>query len=158
MGNILVTGSQGQLGLELAKLEKEFLNYTFFLADKSLLNIVDFKAVENFVSENNISVIINCAAYTNVDKAEDEVELSNAINHLAVKNLAEIAKRHHIKLIHISTDYVFDGISQMPYLENDKTNPKNNYGLSKLKGEEALKFINPNNSIIIRTSWLYSEF
>ena len=148
MDNILITGSQGQLGLELAKLEKGFSNYTFFLADKSLLNIVDFKAVEECVSQNNITVIINCAAYTNVDKAEDEVELSNKINHLAVKNLAEIAKRHHIKLIHISTDYVFDGSSQVPYSENDKTNPKNSYGLSKLKGEKALKFVNPNNSII----------
>jgi dTDP-4-dehydrorhamnose reductase len=158
MDNILITGSKGQLGLELSKLIDNFSNYTFFLADKSVLNITDYKAVENYVSENKISVIINCAAYTNVDKAEEEPELADAINHLAVKNLAEIAKKHQIKLVHISTDYVFDGTSKTPYLENDKTNPKNRYGLTKLKGEEALKLINPDNSIILRTSWLYSEF
>jgi len=158
MDNILITGSKGQLGLELSKLKNDFSNYTFFLADKSSLNIADYKAVENYISENKISVIINCAAYTNVDKAEEEPELANAINHLAVKSLAEIAKKYEVKLIHISTDYVFDGTSKFPYLENDKTNPKNRYGITKLNGEKALKEINPNNSIILRTAWLYSEF
>ena len=158
MDNILITGSKGQLGLELSKFESNFSNYTFFLADKSSLNIADYKAVEDYVSENKISVIINCAAYTNVDNAEDEPELAGTINYLAVKNLAEIAKKYHVKLIHISTDYVFDGTSQIPYLEDDKTNPKNRYGLTKLKGEKALKVVNPNNSMILRTSWLYSEF
>jgi len=158
MDNILITGSKGQLGLELSKLKNDFSNYTFFLADKSSLNIADYKAVENYISENKISVIINCAAYTNVDKAEEEPELANTINHLAVKSLAEIAKKYEVKLIHISTDYVFDGTSKFPYLENDKTNPKNRYGITKLNGEKALKEINPNNSIILRTAWLYSEF
>lgn len=156
--NVLITGAKGQLGLELASLESKFPNFIFFFADKSLLNIANFKEVESYISKNKIDVIVNCAAYTNVDKAEDEPEMVNEVNHLAVKNLGEIAKKHHIKLIHISTDYVFDGNSSIPYAETDNTNPKNVYGISKLKGEKALLEINPKNSIIIRTSWLYSEF
>ncbi|WP_372795411.1 dTDP-4-dehydrorhamnose reductase [Lutibacter sp.] len=158
MSNILVTGSKGQLGLELVSLESDFQNYTFFFTDKSNLDITNFEAVSTFVSENNIAIIINCAAYTNVDKAEEEVVLADEINHLAVKNLAKTAKQHHLKLIHISTDYVFDGTSKVPYVETSKTNPQNRYGSSKLKGEQALLTINPDNSAIIRTSWLYSKF
>ncbi len=156
--NILITGANGQLGLEIAKLAPMFSVYTFFFTDKSTLNIVDFAKVEGYVSKKNIDVIVNCAAYTNVDKAEDEFEISDKVNHLAVKNLGKIAKKHHLKLIHISTDYVFDGNSSIPYKETDATNPKNAYGISKLKGENALLEINPENSAIIRTSWLYSEF
>ena len=158
MSNVLVTGSKGQLGLELASLESDFLNYTFFFTDKSLLNISNFEAVKNFVLKNEITVIINCAAYTNVDLAEDEADLANEINHVSVRNLAEIAKKHSVKLIHISTDYVFDGASKIPYLENSVTNPQNVYGVSKLKGENAMLVVNPANSIVIRTSWLYSKF
>lgn len=156
--NILITGANGQLGLEIAKLAPMFSVYTFFFTDKSTLNIVDFAKVEGYVSKKNIDVIVNCAAYTNVDKAEDEFEISDKVNHLAVKNLGKIAKKHHLKLIHISTDYVFDGNSSIPYKETDATNPKNAYGISKLKGENALLEINPENAAIIRTSWLYSEF
>jgi len=156
--NVLITGANGQLGLEIANLAPMFSAFTFFFTDKSTLNIVDFKEVERYVSKNKIDVIVNCAAYTNVDKAEDEFDLADKVNHLAVKNLGEIAKKHHLKLIHISTDYVFDGNSEIPYTETDVTNPQNAYGISKLKGEKALLEINPKNSVIIRTSWLFSEF
>jgi len=158
MNNLLITGSKGQLGLELASLKSDFLNYTFFFTDKSSLDITNFEAVSAFVIKNKISVIINCAAYTNVDKAEEEAVLANEINYLAVKNLAQIAKINNIKLIHISTDYVFDGTSKKPYLETSKTSPQNSYGISKLKGEKALLRVNPKNSVIIRTSWLYSNY
>ena len=120
--------------------------------------IRDSNAVKDFVESNNVNAIINCAAYTLVDRAESEPELANQINHLAVLNLATLAKAHNIKLIHISTDYVFDGKSQKPYKETDKTNPQSVYGRTKLDGELAMQKINPTNSIIIRTSWLYSKF
>ncbi len=158
MSNLLVTGSKGQLGLELESLENDFQNHTFFFTDKSNLDITNFEAVSTFISTNKITDIINCAAYTNVDKAEDEPVLANEINHLAVENLAKIAKEYCLKLIHISTDYVFDGTSKIPYVETSETNPQNNYGSSKLKGEQALLSVNPSNSAIIRTSWLYSNF
>ena len=158
MSNILVTGSKGQLGLELASLESNFQNHTFFFTDKSNLDITNFEVVSTFVSKNNIAIVINCAAYTNVDKAEEEPILAAEINHLAVKNLAKIATKQQLKLIHISTDYVFDGDSKIPYTETSETNPQNSYGSSKLKGEQALLSINPSNSVIIRTAWLYSNY
>ena len=158
MDNLLITGSKGQLGLELANLQSDFSNYTFFFTDKESLNISNFEIVSTFVLKNKITIIINCAAYTNVDSAEDEPDLANEINHLAVKNLAEIASKNSIKLIHISTDYVFDGTSENPYAEEAIPKPQNSYGTTKLKGEKALSKVNPNNSIIIRTSWLYSIF
>lgn len=158
MSNLLITGSNGQLGSELISLETRFSNFNFFLADIEELNIVNFSEVEEYIFTNKIDVIINCAAYTNVDLAEDDPENANEINYLAVKNLAEITKKFQLKLIHISTDYVFDGNSSVPYKENDKTNPQSVYGLTKLKGERALFEINPSNSMIIRTSWLYSIY
>jgi len=158
MTNILVTGANGQLGLTIASLKEKYADYNFFFAKKSALNIANAIQVENYILKNNIEVIINCAAYTQVDKAEDESNLANEINHLAVKNLAEVTKKYAVKLIHISTDYVFDGNKKIPYSEEDATNPQNSYGKSKLAGENALLNINPKNSIIIRTSWLYSEF
>jgi dTDP-4-dehydrorhamnose reductase len=158
MMNILVTGSKGQLGLELKNLIPKFPNLNLFCTDKFTLNILNFGESEQFVLKNKIEAIVNCAAYTDVNKAEEELELADEVNHLAVKNLGEIAKKHHIKLIHLSTDYVFDGNSSIPYAETANTNPQNAYGISKLKGEKALLEINPKNSIIIRTSWLYSEF
>ncbi|MDO9038426.1 MAG: dTDP-4-dehydrorhamnose reductase [Lutibacter sp.] len=158
MIKVLVTGANGQLGLELAVLEHKFPNLNLLFTDKNTLNIVDFEAMESYISKNKIDVIVNCAAYTQVDKAEDESKIADEVNHLAVKNLGLIAKKHHIKLIHISTDYVFDGNSEIPYKELDATNPQNAYGISKLNGEKALLKIDPKNSIIIRTSWLYSEF
>ena len=112
----------------------------------------------DFCTKNKINVIVNCAAYTAVDKAEKEPNQADAINHLAVKSLANIAKSQSIKLIHISTDYVFDGTAHKPYKESDSTNPQSVYGKTKLDGEQAMQAINPVNSIIIRTSWVYSEF
>lgn len=156
--NILITGSKGQLGLELENLGHQFPDLNLFCTDKFSLNILNLEEAEQYVLKNNIDVVVNCAAYTDVNKAEDEFEMADEVNHLAVRNLGLIAKKHHIKLIHISTDYVFDGNSEIPYKESDATNPQNAYGVSKLNGEKALLEINPKNSLIIRTSWLYSEF
>lgn len=158
MNNILITGGNGQLGSELREISPNYLEYNFFFTDKSDLDITDHKAVKAFVDINKINVIINCAAYTSVDKAESEPELSDAINNLAVANFAQIAKEKSIKLIHISTDYVFDGTNYKPYVETDVPNPQSVYGQTKLYGEIALQKINPSNSIIIRTSWVYSKF
>ncbi|OGS71002.1 MAG: dTDP-4-dehydrorhamnose reductase [Flavobacteria bacterium RIFCSPLOWO2_12_FULL_35_11] len=156
--NILITGSKGQLGLELENLGHQFPDLNLFCTDKFSLNILNLEEAEQYVLKNKIDVVVNCAAYTDVNKAEEEFKMADEVNHLAVRNLGLIAKRHNIKLIHISTDYVFDGNSSIPYKETDATNPQNAYGVSKLNGEKALLEINPKNSMIIRTSWLYSEF
>tara|TARA_B110000503_G_C7171005_1_gene424281 strand:+ start:200 stop:1069 length:870 start_codon:yes stop_codon:yes gene_type:complete len=158
MNNILVTGGNGQLGSELKEIAPNYQDYNFLFTDVSDLDITDHTAVREFVENNTITVIINCAAYTVVDKAESEPELADAINHLAVANFAQIAKDKNIKLIHISTDYVFDGTNHKPYVETDTPNPKSVYGQTKLDGEQAMQQINPANSIIIRTSWVYSKF
>jgi len=157
MLNILVTGANGQLGSEIEALSKNY-SYNFFFTDKEELDITNQMNINNFIEVNSIDIIVNCAAYTAVDKAETEVELADKINHKAVEYLAEIAKARSIKLIHISTDYVFDGTNFRPYVESDITNPNSIYGETKLRGEEALVKINPLNSLIIRTSWVYSSF
>jgi len=155
--NILVTGANGQVGSELRELSSNY-QYSFFFTDKETLDITNEEAIKNFITENSINVIINCAAYTAVDKAQSEQELSDKINHLAVKNLAMLSNEFRIKLIHISTDYVFDGTNFKPYNEDDVTNPQSVYGKTKLDGEKAMQEINPKNSIIIRTSWVYSYY
>lgn len=157
MSNILVTGSKGQLGSEINGLLSDY-THNFFFTDRDSLDITNEAEVKSFVEKNSIDTIINCAAYTAVDKAESDVDNANKINHLAVKYLAEIAKEKSIKLIHVSTDYVFDGKNYRPYVEDDITNPNGVYGKTKLDGEKALQEINPKNSIIIRTSWVYSSF
>ena len=157
MNNILVTGGQGQLGSELRKITPNYPDYNFFFTDVKQLDITNHTAVKEFIEINNINVIINCAAYTAVDKAEYEPELADAINHLAAENFAKIAKQNKIKLIHISTDYVFDGKNYKPYVETDTPSPRSVYGQTKLDGELAMQHINPENSIIIRTSWVYSK-
>lgn len=157
MLNILVTGSKGQLGSEIRGLSVDYKN-NYFFTDKNELDISNEKEIKNFIEVNNIDTIINCAAYTAVDKAEDDAENADKINHLAVKYLAEIAKEKNIKLIHVSTDYVFDGTNHKPYIETDSTNPNGVYGKTKLDGEKAMQEINPNHSIIIRTSWVYSSY
>jgi len=157
MPNILVTGSQGQLGSEINVLSKEY-GYTFFFTDRQTLDIADKNDIEHFCTKNDINVIINCAAYTAVDKAEEDVINADKINHLAVENLAQIAKEKNISLIHISTDYVFDGTNFKPYVESDTTSPNAVYGSTKLEGEKAMQEIDPSHSIIIRTSWVYSSF
>ncbi len=158
MSNVLVTGSTGQLGSELKDLESKFLQYTFYFTDSKILDITNHVLVKEFIKKNSIDVIVNCAAYTAVDKAESELKLADAINHLAVKNFAEISKEMDIKMIHISTDYVFDGANHLPYVESDSVNPQTVYGKTKLAGEEAMLQINPANSIVIRTSWVYSSY
>lgn len=160
---VLVTGSGGQLGSELRELvenedQVEIAKFEFFFTQSSSLDITDYGKVKDFIVTNDISVIINCAAYTAVDKAESDIELADKINHLAAKNIAEIAKSHDIKLIHVSTDYVFDGENYKPYIETDLTNSQSVYGDTKLAGERAILGINPKNSIIIRTSWVYSYY
>jgi dTDP-4-dehydrorhamnose reductase len=158
MSSILVTGRNGQLGSELQALAYLYPNDIFFFTSESELDICNHKIVEEFIIRNNIKTIINCAAYTAVDKAEDQFQLANNVNNLAVQNLARIAKEYKVKLVHISTDYVFDGMNYKPYLEIDKPNPQSIYGATKLAGEQAINDINPINSIIIRTSWVYSVF
>ncbi|QUE30991.1 dTDP-4-dehydrorhamnose reductase [Francisella philomiragia] len=159
---VLITGCSGQLGSELKELvsnsKLEIQSYTFIFADSKLLNIIDHEAVKQFIIDNNIRAIVNCAAYTAVDKAEADIDMADKINHLAVANMAMVAKEHGVKLIHVSTDYVFDGESFRPYIESDKTNPQSIYGSTKLAGEEAIQRINPKGSIIIRTSWVYSYY
>jgi len=157
MHNILVTGSNGQLGSEIRELSAESQN-DFYFTYRNELDITNKDTVDGFCIQNNIDVIINCAAYTAVDKAEEDEQNADKTNHLAVKNLAEIAKERNIKLIHVSTDYVFDGTHYKPYCENDRTNPNGVYGKTKLDGEKAMQEINPENSVIIRTSWVYSSY
>ncbi len=165
MTNILVTGANGQLGSELKALVDKngtevltSADITYYFTNRNTLDITNEEAINNFVEINNIDIIINCAAYTAVDKAEEDKVNVDTVNHLATKYLAQTAKGKNIKLIHISTDYVFDGKSYKPYNEDDKTNPNGVYGYTKLAGEKAMQAINPKNSIIIRTSWVYSSF
>ena len=159
MNNILVTGADGQLGSELQALAHLYPNYTFFYTDKDTLDITDKNAIAHFCRENTVDAILNCAAHTAVDKAETEqTELCNAINHLAVDYLSAVAKNQNIRLIHVSTDYVFDGKNHKAFKETDVVNPINVYGKTKSLGEKAMLKNNPENSIIIRTSWVYSSF
>ena len=156
MASILVTGSKGQLGSEIQKIGFTILDDVFY-TDREELDITDYAAVESFVKKNEIDTIINCAAYTAVDLAEDEVEKAELINTKAVANLANVAAEEDCLLIHISTDYVFDGASSEPYTEKVKAAPLSVYGKTKLAGEkEILK--SGCWYIIIRTAWLYSTY
>ena len=159
--NILITGANGQLGREFRALveNRERLEGAdrYYFTDRETLDITDKAAVERFVKENGIDTIINCAAYTAVDKAEEDVELAYLVNRDAVRNLAEVAKAYNVQLIHISTDYVFDGTSHTPLCERDAVNPQGVYAKSKLEGEEAIREVAPKGAMIIRTSWIYSS-
>jgi dTDP-4-dehydrorhamnose reductase len=157
MQKVLVTGANGQLGSEIKELASNYSNFEFLFTD-----IVDFpldKEAEIIANFNRIqpSVVVNCAAYTAVDKAEQDVEVADAINHLAIQTLAKLCHGSGAKLIHVSTDYVFDGTSPIAYKEDDIPNPKSVYGVTKLAGEIACQKECP-ESIIIRTAWVYSEF
>ena len=156
MNNILITGSKGQLGSELQKISHSY-DFQCFFTDVEELDITNYQAIEKFIQENQINFIINCAAYTNVDKAEDDETTANRINHLAVGNLATAAQRFDCFLVHISTDYVFDGTHHTPYQENEPTSPLGVYGKTKLDGEKAVLHSHCKH-LIIRTSWLYSSF
>jgi len=156
---ILVIGANGQLGKSIQKIVSGAKqNNEFVFVGRGELDLSKKESIASYFDNNNFDVIINCGAYTAVDKAEEEQNLTNQVNHLAVKQLAEIAKEQKAKLIHISTDYVFDGAGNKPYKETDKTNPINVYGKTKLAGEKALQEIMPTNAMIIRTSWVYSEY
>jgi len=157
MKNILVTGGNGQLGSSIRKVQSEFDKSNYFFTDVEDLDITDEKAVHDFIQNNQINYIINCAAYTAVDKAEDEFELAKTINATGPQILANVAAELNATLFHISTDYVFDGTSYKPYAEKDYCNPPSAYGKSKLLGEVEIRN-KGKNAIIIRTSWLYSEF
>lgn len=159
MKNILVTGANGQLGNEirLQASARQDGTYTFFFTDVETLDICDKKAVCDYVRENEIACIVNCAAYTAVDKAEDDEQLCLEINRDAVRNLGEAAEAVKAGVIHVSTDYVFDGTNCRPYVETDPTCPQSVYGRTKLEGEQALFAVCP-QSVVIRTAWLYSEF
>ena len=156
---ILVTGSNGQLGKSLKCLiGQSSLNHEFVFVTREQLDLTNFNNVRNLIEKNKFDIIINCAAYTSVDKAETEKKQANLINHFAVLNLAEIARDNHIKLIHISTDYVFDGSKLESYDETDSVSPLNVYGKTKLDGENAICSIMQFDAIIIRTSWVYSIY
>jgi dTDP-4-dehydrorhamnose reductase len=163
---ILVIGKNGQLGKSINKfITNNNVNNTqknhheFIFVGRDELDLSSNDNISNYLDNNSkFDVIINCAAYTAVDAAEEEQELANQINHLAVKQLAVIVKQQGVKLIHISTDYVFDGESDRAYTETDSISPINIYGKTKLAGEKALQEIMLTNAIIIRTSWVYSEF
>lgn len=154
---ILVTGANGQLGTEMRNiLEQKRPGITIY-TDVAELDITDSKAVTDFVKDNDITHIVNCAAYTAVDKAEEEKALSAAINVDAVRNLATAADAIGAKVLHVSTDYVFDGTAHRPYKESDKVNPVSQYGTTKRQGETALLALAP-ESVIVRTAWLYSPY
>jgi dTDP-4-dehydrorhamnose reductase len=157
MKNILVTGANGQLGNEMRVVADGQTTVTYHFTDVAELDICDIDAIERMVSELGVCCIVNCAAYTNVNKAEEDVELCDKLNHQAPANLAQVAERHGIELIHVSTDYVFNGCHYRPYRENDATCPNSVYGSTKLAGEEAILHL-CSTAAIIRTAWLYSEF
>lgn len=158
MINVLVTGKDGQLGQSIKNLISNYNSINFIFKSYSDLDITDEERVNAvFKSIPELNYCINCAAYTAVDKAEEEVILSHRINFLGVENLANACYKNKVTLIHVSTDFVFDGKALQPYLEDDYKNPLNEYGKSKLKGEQAVIEI-LHNYFIIRTSWLYSEY
>lgn len=157
MEKILVTGSNGQLGSELRLLSGNYPQYEWFFADRNQISLDNLSVLEKQLEQIHPNVIINCGAYTAVDKAESEKELADTINHLAVGVLANWSLKNKAKLIHISTDYVFDGTSSLPLKEDAATNPINIYGATKLEGEKLCQQENP-NAIILRTSWVYSSF
>ena len=156
---ILITGRNGQLGKSISKaVTSSQSTDEFFFIGRDEIDLSNATSIAHYFDNNSFDIIINCAAYTAVDKAESEVELADRINHLAVKQLAQIANKQQAKLIHVSTDYVFDGESNDHYLESDTTNPINVYGKTKLAGEHAVLASMPYGAIIIRTSWVYSEY
>lgn len=158
MSKILVTGSNGQLGSELHAIHTLYPQHDFTFADRTTLDLSNLCKLEDYFEDKIFDAIINCAAYTAVDKAEFDEELANTINHRAVSLLAKIAKKKDTALIHVSTDYVFDGKNHRPYIETDPTDPQGVYGRTKRDGENAILDVAPKNTLIIRTSWVYSSF
>lgn len=151
--NILITGANGQLGNEMRVLSAQHTQHTYFFTDIAELDITSREAVNQFVTDNAIDVIVNCAAYTNVDKAETDEDMAHKINALAVENLGLSGA----KVIHVSTDYVFSGEACVPHSETDSVAPRTAYGRTKREGEVLLQAVSP-KAVIIRTAWLYSTF
>lgn len=154
---IAVTGAYGQLGNEINELSQNYKNWDFLFTDVDSLDITNEKAVKEFYAQNQPDFIVNCAAYTAVDKAESDIETARRVNAQAPEILAKVSAGFHSKLIQVSTDYVFDGKNHEPYLETDPVGPTGIYGQTKLEGEQLSLQANP-QSIVIRTSWLYSSF
>jgi len=157
MTRILITGANGQLGSEIKKIAGHFPDFEFFFTDVAELNITDAKAVDAFLSEKKPEYLVNCAAYTAVDKAEADEEKARLLNATAISILAAETTKINCRIIHISTDYVFDGKTYRPYKEETETCPQSVYGKTKLEGEQLCLKNNPQN-LIIRTAWLYSAF
>ena len=156
---VLVTGANGQLGKSLRDIvSMHQTSIVFIFTDRAQLDTSQTQNIKSYLDQHPVDVIVNCAAYTLVDQAESEIEIANQINHLSVKKLAELAQHRQIKLMHISTDYVFDGLSSKPYTEDEATNPLSVYGTTKLRGEQAVQTTMDHNALIIRTSWMYSEY
>lgn len=157
MKTVLVTGANGQLGTSIHRLSGSYSGFRFLFTDVDSLDICNAESVDAFIQAHPVDYIVNCAAYTAVDKAEENRELCEQINRDAVANLAVAAKRCGAKMLHVSTDYVFDGTACVPYQETDTTNPQSVYGSTKRAGEKALLEICP-DAVIVRTAWLYSEY
>ena len=155
--NILVTGANGQLGNEMQVLARENLQHTYFFTDVQELDICDEQAVYAYVSEHKIDIIVNCAAYTAVDKAEDNVELCDKLNNIAPGYLARAAQANGAAMIQVSTDYVFDGTAHIPYTEEEPTCPASVYGSTKLAGEQNV-MDHCEKAMVIRMAWLYSIY
>jgi dTDP-4-dehydrorhamnose reductase len=156
MAIILITGADGQLGNELKVVSKNFYGYEYIFTDISTLDLTDKEQTSVFIKKARPDWIVNCAAYNLVDKAESEPDVAMMINGTAVNNITEVIKGTECKFIHISSDYVYEGNSNIPYTENIIPNPRSAYGRSKLAGEKYA-LLHP-GSMIIRTSWLYSTF
>ena len=155
--NILVTGSDGQLGMEMQKIASQFPQFRFIFTDVAQLDITDKTALERFITEHRPDVVMNFAAYTAVDKAETEQEIAVAVNAVAVEDLTELSNQHNFFLLHISTDYVLDGKNLLPIDEEQDMAPQSFYGFSKALGEAAM-WAHCRRGVILRTSWLYSSF
>lgn len=154
---VLVTGANGQLGRTFQVIASQYPEHDFFFANSSQLDITNSNSIDKAFNDINPEITINCAAYTAVDLAEDEPSAAFAVNAEAVRNLVDACKKYNAAIIHISTDYVFDGTGKIPYVETDPVNPLGIYGKSKRKGEEAI-LQSDISALIIRTSWVYSEF
>ncbi|MEH1007730.1 dTDP-4-dehydrorhamnose reductase [Winogradskyella sp. ECml5-4] len=157
MIHVLVTAKDGQLGQCFQSLAVKHPNIQFVFKSSSDLDITNTANIEDALKDHTFDYCINCAAYTAVDKAEEAIELADKVNHIGAKLLAESCKKFNVTLIHVSTDFVFDGKATVPYLEDDITNPLGVYGKTKLAGEQAISNV-LENYFIIRTSWLYSEY
>ena len=157
MKQILVTGASGQVGSEIKSLASSLVAFNFVFTNHTELDITSAESLESFFSEQSFYAVVNCAAYTAVDKAETEKEIAFKINEQGAGNIAAAAAKHNCRFVHISTDFIFDGTAHVPITEDEKPNPLSVYGLSKLKGDETVLRQNP-EALILRTSWVYSSF